>query len=911
MTPGTEIRLSLEPVVTRPRVMTPGRPHLVAVDLRLAGPIEEWPYDEEEFAFTCMLDGAGGLSTVAVNDATVLVHRFGGSYGPAEFLVTPGETAGDHSLWLSILTPRGVVIHTSELPVRVRTAPPDANPTATRSLLAPVPVARRADREQSGPRPDEADSSAQHVYIAIEPIDTIPDRRVSTLITDLLTMAGVRDGDCSIENLGPNGAFCVLYPDSVRSVPAFLIELRRASPLAGLRLCVALDSGVAGPARATPSVLLRLLSSSTLRVAEKLEDSVAVIVTDDLFQDLIDEFRRLRPWTFRSAQVSGPSEDVSNHAWFSVPSLEQLQEDLAKVLAELFGQRTSASSILADVGFPSHRIPTMQNPIEFWEPIAADFAHGVVPGGLAQLAETASHSYPENLELRRITRALREVEPSSYEVLTLVGSDRYDDFLQLVRARIDPGAEILAVSPRTCAVLIGDPPPLEEVHSIREATSGWGEVRLQLRRYAFRPAALESLLVRHTDGQAFELRGLPNTTQVRGIAEALADQYPTPDEPHDLVLERVGPQGTPHRLDPNQTLHDAGILDGDELRLVRAPAEDDDHLVALLRRPDVHLIVDGDNVARHRDNPLPPDDRHGSVVTRLGRLARETGAEVTCVFEGRELTPGAVVAPRAVVRVRVLFSEPGGSVEELIERLARAEPAERPVVVVSSDRILTSALPDSIAVVRSDVLLRHLTRTPGDTIRGPRPELAQELRDLTGADLELITIRDFMAGTKTHPASTVSDETLSELPEVENAIELPAIFTDPSTSPNLLDISHQEFEHLIHYLLNRIYSGYNVTPADGPGDRGIDFLLVNPQIGKSIVVEVKHSRRALDSHAVYEVFSGLEFAEAAAALLITTSSFTRQAREAAKDLPVTLIAGKTLLGLLSSIGIDAVIDDGS
>lgn len=38
MTPGTEIRLSLEPVVTRPRVMTPGRPHLVAVDLRLMRP---------------------------------------------------------------------------------------------------------------------------------------------------------------------------------------------------------------------------------------------------------------------------------------------------------------------------------------------------------------------------------------------------------------------------------------------------------------------------------------------------------------------------------------------------------------------------------------------------------------------------------------------------------------------------------------------------------------------------------------------------------------------------------------------------------------------------------------------------------------------------------------------------------
>ena len=65
-------------------------------------------------------------------------------------------------------------------------------------------------------------------------------------------------------------------------------------------------------------------------------------------------------------------------------------------------------------------------------------------------------------------------------------------------------------------------------------------------------------------------------------------------------------------------------------------------------------------------------------------LAAQTGAEVTCVFDGAELAAPVLLAPPR--GVRVLFSKPGVTADELIRQLVRAEPPGRPVVVVSTDR---------------------------------------------------------------------------------------------------------------------------------------------------------------------------------------------------------------------------------
>jgi predicted RNA-binding protein with PIN domain len=61
--------------------------------------------------------------------------------------------------------------------------------------------------------------------------------------------------------------------------------------------------------------------------------------------------------------------------------------------------------------------------------------------------------------------------------------------------------------------------------------------------------------------------------------------------------------------------------------------------------------------------------------------------------------------------VRVLFSEPGVTADELIRRIAAAEPRGRPVVVVSSDREVADGVRRSGArPVPAAALVRRLGR---------------------------------------------------------------------------------------------------------------------------------------------------------------------------------------------------------
>ncbi|MER5645847.1 hypothetical protein [Streptosporangium sp. NPDC002524] len=119
MSPPT---IRLEPLVSWPRIMMVGQEYLVTVDLRLARIGDEWPYREEEFAFDCMLDGGERIVVESVDDISVILHRFGGTYGPARFIVTAQGDPGQDAFRLVLSTQRGATVRTDKLPVRI-TAP--------------------------------------------------------------------------------------------------------------------------------------------------------------------------------------------------------------------------------------------------------------------------------------------------------------------------------------------------------------------------------------------------------------------------------------------------------------------------------------------------------------------------------------------------------------------------------------------------------------------------------------------------------------------------------------------------------------------------------------------------------------------------------------------------------------------
>lgn len=163
--------------------------------------------------------------------------------------------------------------------------------------------------------------------------------------------------------------------------------------------------------------------------------------------------------------------------------------------------------------------------------------------------------------------------------------------------------------------------------------------------------------------------------------------------PADLFAEAAGLSATVAGSEPAR-----GLAGADPARL--------DWLLAL---PQTHLLVDGYNVTKTGYGALPLESQRTRLVSGLAALAAQTGVEVTVVFDGAERpAPVAGPTPRGV---RVLFSPAGETADELIRQLVRAEPAGRPLVVVSSDReVADGARLAGARDVPSAALLRRLER---------------------------------------------------------------------------------------------------------------------------------------------------------------------------------------------------------
>nr|WP_296069711.1 NYN domain-containing protein [uncultured Actinoplanes sp.] len=144
----------------------------------------------------------------------------------------------------------------------------------------------------------------------------------------------------------------------------------------------------------------------------------------------------------------------------------------------------------------------------------------------------------------------------------------------------------------------------------------------------------------------------------------------------------------------------------------RARAQDTDdpgRLDQLLALPRAHLIVDGYNVTKRGFAEMSLEQQRKRLITGLGGIAAQTGDEITVVFDGAERVHGLPPAPRGV---RVLFSRKGDTADELIRQLVRAEPAGRPIVVISSDREVADGVRRHGAYpMGADSLLRRLSRT--------------------------------------------------------------------------------------------------------------------------------------------------------------------------------------------------------
>jgi predicted RNA-binding protein with PIN domain len=187
-----------------------------------------------------------------------------------------------------------------------------------------------------------------------------------------------------------------------------------------------------------------------------------------------------------------------------------------------------------------------------------------------------------------------------------------------------------------------------------------------------------------------------------------------------LLLETIGQAASGLRrelaLEPTTILPGDVVADASADRPGVAPAaegralqaDDPVRLDRLLALPKAHLVVDGYNVTKSGFGEMSLEQQRNRLIGAMAGLVAQTGAEVTVVFDGAERMVGLPPAPRGV---RVLFSRKGETADDLIRRLVRAEPAGRPIVVVSSDREVADGVRRHGAYpLSAETLLRRIAR---------------------------------------------------------------------------------------------------------------------------------------------------------------------------------------------------------
>ena len=173
----TEPSVPLQPVASWPREVEPGQSYLITVDMVLSDPTANWPYDREEYPISCMVDSQSGsdLEIESLGVTTVVLHRFGGTYGPARFVLHVATTAAletEGELNLSLITAGGVPFRTIPLPVQVTLS--TGNPPAAND-------ARKIFREQLPYRlPPEDLAVPSEPDAAESPVKSLPPEIVTT-----------------------------------------------------------------------------------------------------------------------------------------------------------------------------------------------------------------------------------------------------------------------------------------------------------------------------------------------------------------------------------------------------------------------------------------------------------------------------------------------------------------------------------------------------------------------------------------------------------------------------------------------------------------------------------------------------------------------------------------------------------
>ena len=300
--------------------------------------------------------------------------------------------------------------------------------------------------------------------------------------------------------------------------------------------------------------------------------------------------------------------------------IELAPEDTIAFLTEaarVYGDQAAMELVLLAVGFPRENVPVMVNPLNAWQEIFHEFDNGIADQPYRRLLVRALTVYRSNRVFRDLGRrylggAAAGTEPQhgperaqpqptappaqtaptapapapapttaprqptntaapptppaadhACHVIVRVGEDddrrRAEDVLHGLG--LDPLLVWMTAHAASFRVATADPEALRRL--LERTDLGWTLVPPGQHDYL-----LHVLYVDGPDGRRFRLTDAPAHQSVGNVAGEILGQYPPfRDSTRPTVVDQVDAEGQGHRLDPEETLHDAGVRDGDRLRV--------------------------------------------------------------------------------------------------------------------------------------------------------------------------------------------------------------------------------------------------------------------------------------------------------------------------------------------------------
>jgi hypothetical protein len=296
------------------------------------------------------------------------------------------------------------------------------------------------------------------------------------------------------------------------------------------------------------------------------------------------------------ADESDPVDDIV----LAPGDVDALKAEMARV----YRTERAAVRVLSSIGYPRSRIPAFgdeaivtdrgqpEAAAAFWDLIFYSFDHGIVQAPYRRLLDSALRTYAANPTFNRLAAFEGPQTPSRTPTASgchvVVRDEGGGGDGQAVIAFLDARG----LKPRTVWATTHDVGYLvasADVLRVRSALAdadfswvvlspgqSWYEWAAESGGVGRRPVApdsghvLQAVTVEGPDGRKFRMVDVPVQMTVGEVAAQVVDQYRAfrnQDLDRPTVVDDVASSGRGRRLDPEATLHDAGVQDGDRLRV--------------------------------------------------------------------------------------------------------------------------------------------------------------------------------------------------------------------------------------------------------------------------------------------------------------------------------------------------------